>query len=93
MIRGKQPSIQRKRNEVQRDINNLELQLRREVKKLRRKVRNDVKAAEDCNIAEEFEADVHNLWDKSQLSQKALQEQVDTFKADLKHAGLMDPFA
>lgn len=89
-------SVQRKCKEVQRDVDNLEVQLQREVKELRSNVRIEVKAAEDwfkqrqCDIAEQFEANVHDLSEKFQLDHTALQKQWDDFKVDLENAGLVN---
>ncbi|KAF6238795.1 hypothetical protein HO173_003302 [Letharia columbiana] len=89
-------SVQRKCTDLERDIDDLDIQLRREAKALQRRFRKEAQEAEDWfkkhyrDIAEKFQPEVHDLEDKLQSTTEALQQQLDTFKVDLRDAGLVN---
>ena len=89
-------SVQRKCNDIQHDIDDLDIQLRRGVKDLQRRFEREVQELENelrakyRSMAEKVQVGVDDLKNNFQSDSKALQDQLDMFKVDLKDAGLVD---
>ena len=85
-------SVQLKCDDIQRDIDDLDIQLRKEAKALQRRFRKETLEAEDRIKAlhRGMVEEIQGMEEEFQSDREALRKQLDTFKDHLKEQGLVN---